>query len=51
LYHEMRSRQVDTICILIENEINRAADNYSGHHVLDCGGPRMVYKGLLNDGT
>jgi serine/threonine protein kinase len=47
----MRSRQVDTICILTENEINRAADNYSGHHVLDCGGPRMVYKGLLNDGT
>ncbi|KAF8762927.1 hypothetical protein HU200_008773 [Digitaria exilis] len=50
LYDEMRSRQVDTILILSENEINRATDNFSEDHVLGCGGQGMVYKGTLYDG-
>ncbi|KAL6622653.1 hypothetical protein ACP70R_032532 [Stipagrostis hirtigluma subsp. patula] len=49
LYDEMRSRQVDTICILTEKEIKKATDNYSLDRVLGCGGHGMVYKGTLDD--
>ncbi|XP_062201889.1 wall-associated receptor kinase 1-like [Phragmites australis] len=49
LYDEMRSRQVDTIHILTENEIKKATDNYSEDRVLGCGGHGMVYRGTLDD--
>ncbi|KAL6847118.1 hypothetical protein ACP4OV_022971 [Aristida adscensionis] len=49
LYDEMRSRQVDTIRILSENEIKKATDNYSEDRILGCGGHGMVYKGILED--
>jgi len=49
LYDEMRSRQVDTVLILSENEIKKATDNFSEDNVLGCGGHGMVYRGTLDD--
>ncbi|KAK1642480.1 hypothetical protein QYE76_060285 [Lolium multiflorum] len=49
LYDEMRSRQVDTIRILTEQEIKRATDNYSEDRVIGHGGHGMVYRGTLDD--
>ncbi|CAM0948809.1 unnamed protein product [Alopecurus aequalis] len=49
LYDEMRSRQVDTVRILTENEIRIATDNYNEDRVLGRGGHGMVYKGTLDD--
>jgi len=49
LYDEMRSRQVDTVRILTENDIRIATDNYNEDRVLGCGGHGMVYKGTLED--
>ncbi|XP_062204598.1 wall-associated receptor kinase 4-like [Phragmites australis] len=49
LYDEMRSRQVDTICVLTEEEIKKATDNFSEDYVLGCGGHGMVYRGTLDD--
>ncbi|KAM0880069.1 hypothetical protein ACQ4PT_033816 [Festuca glaucescens] len=49
LYDEIRSRQVDTVRILTENEIKIATDNYNENHILGCGGHGMVYKGTLDD--
>ncbi|CAN6348510.1 unnamed protein product [Urochloa humidicola] len=49
LYDEMRSRQVDTITILTEEEIKKATENYSDDRVLGCGGHGMVYRGTLDD--
>ncbi|XP_044396133.1 wall-associated receptor kinase 2-like, partial [Triticum aestivum] len=48
LYDEMRSRQVDTVCILTEKEIKTATDNYNEDRVLGCGGHGMVYRGTLD---
>jgi hypothetical protein len=45
----MRSRQVDTVLILSENEIKKATDNFSEDNVLGCGGHGMVYRGTLDD--
>ncbi|CAM0902486.1 unnamed protein product [Alopecurus aequalis] len=49
LYEEMRSRQVDTIHILTEEEVKKATENYSDDRVLGCGGHGMVYRGTLDD--
>jgi serine/threonine protein kinase len=49
LYDEMRSRQVDTIRILTEQDIKRATDNYSEDRVIGHGGHGMVYRGTLDD--
>ena len=49
LYDEMRSRQVDTVLILSENEIKKATDNFSEDNVLGCDGHGMVYRGTLDD--
>jgi serine/threonine protein kinase len=49
LYDEMRSRQVDTVLILSENDIKKATDNFSEDNILGCGGHGMVYRGTLDD--
>ncbi|CAD6266888.1 unnamed protein product [Miscanthus lutarioriparius] len=49
LYDKMRSRQVDTVLILSENEIKKATDNFSEDNVLGCDGHGMVYRGTLDD--
>ncbi|XP_072971598.1 wall-associated receptor kinase 3-like [Typha angustifolia] len=49
LYEEMRSRQVDTVRVFTEKELEKATDNFDNGRILGTGGRGMVYKGILDN--